>query len=1041
MIRRTAALLAASGVLLCAGTAPRNASGQEAQAYARIEGDQCIIGNHAIERIINTSGQVRTTAIKNKIADKTVPLNSAEFALGISSSDALTAADFALESRKANDLPQGQKQIILTLADEKNGVEVQIVYEVAVNEPVIRKRLSVRAIGDMRPVLTTMDVEQFTTEAACDLGGLGQPVFVADSLFMGLEYPAGRHEIRDNAKARPPSAGFSVTLRHFPGKTLTPTPVESNPAVVGAGPQGAVEQSFAAYLAGIRIPPRTHVHYNSWYDIRQDKMSAENFLATFEGFKKNLCDRYGVKMDSFVPDDGWQDRQSLWEINKKLFPNGFDELAAGLKAGGSSLGLWHPLTAVKGNLDMDWCAEHGYETNKTRSTLCLSAPKHNAQLREVMTRHVKKYGINYFKHDFNSFSCDVEGHGHLPKMEYGFEANVDAYIEMLKLFRHTNPDIFLNCTGGMWLSPWWLMHCHTVWRGASDTGYEKAYPFLDQRAQAMSYVDAVLHDNFVKNRYQFPISALMVHGIVYGQLHMLGGKEEPLESWTDNAVWSVCLGLMMKELYITPALLSDAHWDVLGKCLQWAEANKDVLVETRMIGGNPREGNVIGYKHAAGNRTIVFVRNPTPRPQKATFDLAPSAGDRTPRLVENVYPCRKFLAGCADPSRPFDMELAPYEMLVVEAMPAAEARRPVLQGCTYSLVSQSEKEIIYSVSGAESAVRISSPVRIKEILVDGTPQAVSGDYETNLSLAFPAAPQGLQVEETSPAPQSGSREQSFRVSVPEGVKDAKFFLVCEKFSGALPLGKITVNGQGVKTSALTGDRWRTFVIPLQPGANEVAWSVEITPRPRTPFAARSFALSCYAGARRSLPSRRVTVRLAEAAAAAPAGLPTPFAAQKAEIVQVCSPREINTTPVGGFAKIKAETLRTVKAAKLHFSIFGVNEEEQYRHKPVTLNGIEIGILPANPKHNLDSWSEKTMDIPEDKLGALTAHNVVTVAGCGGDCFKFTDIALAAQLPDGSWVESNHDANVYCGVGPGWMYFEGTPFAAKSPEIKLALPVE
>ena len=135
-------------------------------------------------------------------------------------------------------------------------------------------------------------------------------------------------------------------------------------------------------------------------------------------------------------------------------------------------------------------------------------------------------------------------------------------------------------------------------------------------------------------------------------------------------------------------------------------------------------------------------------------------------------------------------------------------------------------------------------------------------------------------------------------------------------------------------------------------------------------------------------------------------------------------------------------MKTIKAAKIHFAIFGVNGEEKYLNKPVTLNGIAIGILPTSPKHNLDAWNEAALDVPKDKLSLLAADNVTTVTNCGGDCFKMSDIGLAVQLPDGTWVESSRDLKVYCSVGPGWLYFEGTPFKNNaSPEIKLALPVQ
>jgi len=1014
-------------------------------AYVRLQGDQCVIGNAALERTLCLAGRkVRTTAIRNQLAKQTIPLDSAELALTVNDTTVLTAADLTLRDQHTQALDRGAKRLVLTLDHEPLGIEVQLRYEVRPDVPWLRKVLAVRAVGQTRPLLNRIEVEQFATDAACDLGGLGQPVFIAGSVFTGLEYPAAQNQARENVQAKAPAPRFSVALSHLPGKRLTPAFLESKPAVLGVAAAGAVERGFADYLAAIRIPPRTHVHYNSWYDIRQKDMSTEAFLQTFAGFRKNLCDKYGVRLDSFVPDDGWQDRQSLWEINRTLFPNGFAELSAGLKAGGSSLGLWHPLTAVEGNLDMAWCREHGYETNPAGSHVCLSAPKHNAQLREVMTRHIKQYGITYFKHDFNSFSCDAEGHGHLPASAYGFEANVDAYLEMLKLFKQVNPDIFLNCTGGMWLSPWWLMYCDTVWRGASDTGYERAHPFVDQRAQAISYVDGVLYDNFLKHRYQFPVSALMVHGIVYGRLHMLGGRGEALESWTDNAVWSMCLGLMMKELYLTPSLLSDDHWDVLGKTLRWAEANKDTLVATQMLPGNPHLGQVTGYKHAVGDRTIVFARNPSLRPQTAAFDLAPPEGNRARRLVEIVYPYRQVLARDADPAQPVEIVLAPNEMLAVEASPAAELRRPVVAGCRYALVSESSKEVVFDLIGAggeQVAAHVSAPVEIAEILVDGAPQPGRHGREATLSVTLPPAPQSLHIEDVSGT--AAPLHNAVRITLPEGSRDGRFFLVCENAASVLPLSPLTVNGRAAETGLLSGDRWKTFRVPLQERVSTVAWEVQVSARPKTPFATRSFVMSSYAAARRPLGVQRITVRLAEALGPASPALPTPLATLHTELLPVQAPREITTTPPGGLPTISAAELKTIKAARLHLAVFGANPEERYADKPVTLNGVTIGTLPPNVRHRTDLWVERTMEIPPEMLTALAAENVLVVANCGGDSFKFGDVALAVQLPDGSWVESYRAETVYCSCGSGWPHYEGTVFpdSTKSPAIQVTLPVK
>jgi hypothetical protein len=482
----------------------------------------------------------------------------------------------------------------------------------------------------------------------------------------------------------------------------------------------------------------------------------------------------------------------------------------------------------------------------------------------------------------------------------------------------------------------------------------------------------------------------------------------------------------------------------LGKTLRWAEANKDVLVETQMILGNPHQGELTGYKHAVGDRTIVFVRNPSLRAQTAAIDFTPPEGDRTRRLVEIVYPYRKVLARNADPAERIELALAANEMLAIEAMPASAARRPVVEGCRYSIVSESSKECVFDLiggSGDRIMARIVSPVAIAEILVDNTVQPGTHGRQASLALTMPAAPQSLRVADVSGA--GAPLHSADQIALPEGVTGGRFFLVCEKAASTLPLGPITVNGKRVKAGQLSGDRWKTFSVPLEEQANRVAWDVQVSARPRTPFAARSFVMSSYAAARRPLSVTRVTVRLAEALPAAVAALPTPFAAQQADLVEVQAAREVTTIPPGGLAGIPAGELKTIKAARLHFGVFGANSEPRYADKLVTVNGVAIGMLPPSPRHALDEWAERIMEIPADKLSAIAAENAVVVANCGGDSFKFGDVGLAVQLPDGTWVESDRDNTVYCscGLGGGWLHHEGTGFSQDSPPVKLTLPLE
>ena len=49
-----------------------------------------------------------------------------------------------------------------------------------------------------------------TAAAPCDLGGQGQPIFIAGHSFVGLEYPAGLNEVVDRSKAQPPEVVILV---------------------------------------------------------------------------------------------------------------------------------------------------------------------------------------------------------------------------------------------------------------------------------------------------------------------------------------------------------------------------------------------------------------------------------------------------------------------------------------------------------------------------------------------------------------------------------------------------------------------------------------------------------------------------------------------------------------------------------------------------------------------------------------------------------------------------------------------------------------
>ena len=94
-------------------------------------------------------------------------------------------------------------------------------------------------------------------------------------------------------------------------------------SVVGVAPPGQMRLAFLCYIERERARPyQPFLHYNSWYDIAwvDRKMAEAQCLAVIEVFGRELFDKRGVRLDSFVFDDGWDNYQTLWQNSTPVFP-------------------------------------------------------------------------------------------------------------------------------------------------------------------------------------------------------------------------------------------------------------------------------------------------------------------------------------------------------------------------------------------------------------------------------------------------------------------------------------------------------------------------------------------------------------------------------------------------------------------------------------------------------------------------------------------------------------------------------------------------
>jgi hypothetical protein len=806
--------------------------------YVQTTGSSIVLGNDYLERTISIAdNDLGTRQLLNKLTGRAYSLRGDEFELklnyervgysfGNENPRVLTAAGARLASQKIDDTPAGGKRVTLHLAPAR-GASIDLIYELNPADFFTRQWVHIAKpqqgtwfLDWLAVAKNEWGVPRFT------LGGFGQPLF-AEDLFLGLEFPTGVNTV----------TGAEVTLGSNPGVNIPDGGYTSEPAVMGVAPASLVHRQFLDYVARMRVAPvRPFLLYNTWYDYPRLKMNGGNTVARVPDFQKLLLSKYGLHLDSFVLDDGWDDMDKLWVIDQQRFPNGFRDLTAALNTIDSKLGIWFgPIGGYdQSQVRIATGKAANMEITSNGRYLCIAGRNYSRLLGDTMLQYQKEYGINYFKLDGIAFGCNEPDHGH-PLGIYSDEAIARTFIGMLEKLRAADPQVFLNITTSIWLSPWWLRYADTVWMGGSDSGYLPSVPTMAQRQSAISYRDSVLYDDFVTHRAQFPISSLMTHGIIKGQANMLGGDQEQIEDWRDEVVHYYSVGNMMYELYISPDILSGAEMDVLGNTTKWAMANAHPLLDnSTMVLGDPAQREPYGYVHSTAEKSIVTLRNPFVRPRTVKLKLdEPNGFAKTEgaQVLEVQYPYRRVESGSVKFGDTVTFDLGSYEQIVFELHPA-DANQSLVEGMRFQ--------------------------------VEGNTVQVYGDAPSHADdLAFSPVSFGAQ----GAASEARTAHLSTTVQVPADYSEARFAVLLEPDQENRGVkADATDSGKPLALTTENGNRgvWHWFYANLAPGKHTIDLTVHI---PASPAGAR---ISAWLLTRRTLASKEMQAQAIPAPSLLPA---------------------------------------------------------------------------------------------------------------------------------------------------------------------------
>jgi hypothetical protein len=385
--------------------------------------------------------------------------------------------------------------------------------------------------------------------------------------------------------------------------------------------------------------------------------------------------------------------------------------------------------------------------------------------------------------------------------------------------RERDPDMFLNITSGTWLSPWWLAIADQIWMGGEDYGAADV-PSISTRDSSITYRDLVLHEDFRRNDFWFPVANLMTHGVLKGTIDIGEiGRGEPLSKFADEVVFYLARGVTMHERYISPDVLSEDEWRVLAEALRWARHRFPLLSRTEMVGGDPNKREPYGYVHFRGRAGILAVRNPDINATAIPVTLDPAHGldpDAADLVLERVYPTRWVSPRLWRAGESPELPLAGYEAAVYELRPVAEVGEPLLAGVVFDEErgSAGRRRVALLEPGVEA--RVLNPEALAGLHVAGrpasSPVAVPGRRPSPLVDAVTVKPRadGLALSFTlAPAARAARVAVLLRPEAPAT-------------GGSDPVARVSVDGVAVEAERVAvAGTWAWLTVPVTPGRHRV----------------------------------------------------------------------------------------------------------------------------------------------------------------------------------------------------------------------------
>ena len=500
---------ASTASLLLSGVAGLEAHATVTQvdprAFARTqtEGKVWTVGNALVEREIcfDATLGIYTAAWRHKVTG--TDFMSALLGRGIkreefsfqANADSFSGAGESWELLGAQTLnlaPNG-RLLEIHLRSKIKPIEVTVFYAVYAAHPVVRKWIGITNRGNDPVILSNLRFESVAIapgppnvlQASAFYGVLPREIFltgrVDDAAVVERNSLTGEGFIAMNEapgwtkRTELVNWGEGVQLMYDTDMFLLDRSLEPGGTFTSA--KGSI--AFFADGKGFADPQWVMPSYTSQVLMKKGPSYQPPWIYnTWEPFERGITKQITLDLiaaasrmglDVFTIDDGWELTYGENTINRRLFPNGLDEIQRAIEQKGMRLGLWVPLAAVSQTTAV--CREHpewivkdrngnpkitSFEDGGGNAIMCLGTPYRDVAATRI-SNLIGRYNLRYVKIDlttvFNAYGqapgCYAKGRYHRSEADSILCIYEGIQYVTDRIYRD-HPDVFLDLTYELW---------------------------------------------------------------------------------------------------------------------------------------------------------------------------------------------------------------------------------------------------------------------------------------------------------------------------------------------------------------------------------------------------------------------------------------------------------------------------------------------------------------------------------------------------------------------------------------------------------------